>query len=60
MQESICSDPAVAKLVAERDYFSVSAHGKVHCKLTGHDLVPDLKIVETHLAGSHFKKHLEW
>jgi hypothetical protein len=53
-------DPAVAKLVKNHKCLSMTERGKVHCDVTGHDIVPDVKLVESHLASKVFKKHLEW
>lgn len=60
----VIDDPEVQKLLAEHTFLepvtTASGHVRVRCELTGHELLPRVAAIETHVRSKKFVKAKEW
>lgn len=50
----------VKELVKQHEFLDFTEFGKVHCKITDHDLPAKIDLISAHLVGEKFRKQKEW
>lgn len=51
---------SLAALLASNPNLELSSYGKVHCKITRHDIPARVEAVEAHLKSGKYRKAAEW
>lgn len=53
-------DPEVKKFLENNKDFELNDHGKVHCKLTNHDIVATMDEINKHLKSDKYLHAKNW
>ena len=53
-------DPALSQFLKEHNDFEINDHGKIHCKLTNHDMVAKLSEVEKYVKSDKYIHARDW